>query len=76
MATGRGLRVWTDGQAWQAQAASGERQAVGRNRKLARRRGHGLRRRTDGRAGTGKAGQTDEQADGLADGPNRANLAR
>ena len=38
--------------------------------------GCGLRGRTDGRAGTSKAGQTDGRADGQADDPNRAKIAR
>ena len=57
-----------------AAGTGGKQRAVGRNRGLARPRGHGLRRRTDGRAGTSKAGQTDGQADGLADGPNRVKI--
>jgi len=58
-----------------AAGTGGKRPAVGRNKGLARRRGHGLRQRTDGRAGTSKAGQTDGRADGQADGPNRAKIA-
>jgi len=69
MATGRGLRGWTDGRARQTQAASGELWAGIEGSR-------GLRRRTDGRAGTSKAGKTDWQADGLDGGPNRANIAR
>jgi len=72
-----GLSRWPRGVAYvngRTAGTGGKRQAVGRNRGLARRRRHGLRRRTEGRAGTNKSGQTDGQADGLADGPNRVQI--
>ena len=50
MAKGRGLRGWTNGRAWQAQAACGELWARAGE-------GHGLRRWTDGRAGTRRVGR-------------------
>jgi len=72
MATGRGLRGWTDGRVRQAQAASGELWAG-----IEGSRGGGGMAYDDGRTGARFQARLGRLTiDGLADGSNRAKIAR